>query len=457
MKLHFLLVLLLSGQVLAKFVDGEGRFYSKDEDKVSFIKNQLLSNSFNDVVSKELKAMGLDADLFWQNFDKKFEEYFHPIQENLKEKYGIGVEGKKERKVDYDQAIRHKRLSLRARFGKINQVISRYTIKKNSRSPQYPNARYLSIQAEVNREALHKVYLKFTTDVTGKSFQKIYLSHNFILQDLSWNEVGVEIEKDFVDVVSSHWKSWFNENFSSLFNETVILDESTKIDIENFLKLPKETVLNMSEDETIGAEYKGSLWVDLKVIVKRGVEKNLLKKREFIISGDIIVTDLENSRVLNFDDFDFSKKVYSYDDNKKLSSSLATFVYQLPIPTFKAIPEKLGQSGQSKKTISVKLKNFRSLKNILEFQKLLHDKGITKHISSSIDYFSSDDASLKISYVGSPQSITDFASSLSNTNLLEKFVTFSQDQGILTYHLVDSLDGKQSNDGKVIDGKGGIE
>ena len=60
----------LGGKVFAekKFVKGEARFRSQDEDALSFIKGQLLDKSFRDVLSKEIQAMGLNSDTFWKNF-----------------------------------------------------------------------------------------------------------------------------------------------------------------------------------------------------------------------------------------------------------------------------------------------------------------------------------------------------------------------------------------------------
>jgi hypothetical protein len=59
----------------ATFVDGEGHFFAKDSDSLSFVKKQLLSSAFRNVMTKELDAMGLDSKLFWQQYDKKFEKY----------------------------------------------------------------------------------------------------------------------------------------------------------------------------------------------------------------------------------------------------------------------------------------------------------------------------------------------------------------------------------------------
>ena len=47
----------------SRYVFGEGRFYAYDDDSLSFVKNQLLSNAFRNVITKEMKSIGLDADL----------------------------------------------------------------------------------------------------------------------------------------------------------------------------------------------------------------------------------------------------------------------------------------------------------------------------------------------------------------------------------------------------------
>ena len=144
--------LLWSSLALANdYIEGEGRFYAGDDDSLAFVKSQLISNAFQDVISKELASMGLDANLFWNKWNARFDSYFTPVQEQLREKYKLDEQGNGAQKNDYQKALRVKKLELQARYGDLARVVSSYSIKRMTRSTQVPNSRYMSLQAKVDR------------------------------------------------------------------------------------------------------------------------------------------------------------------------------------------------------------------------------------------------------------------------------------------------------------------
>ena len=51
-----------------KFIKGEARFYSQDEDPLNFVKSQLLEKSFRDVITKEMNRLGFNGESFWRTF-----------------------------------------------------------------------------------------------------------------------------------------------------------------------------------------------------------------------------------------------------------------------------------------------------------------------------------------------------------------------------------------------------
>ena len=65
MKWILPLLLMMSFANAADFIRGEGRFVSEPSDGHEFVKSQLLYEGFSDILSKEMRNLGLNKDLFW--------------------------------------------------------------------------------------------------------------------------------------------------------------------------------------------------------------------------------------------------------------------------------------------------------------------------------------------------------------------------------------------------------
>jgi len=193
---------LISLNGFAASVQGEGRFYANDDDSLSFIKSQVIHNGFIDVISKEILAMGLNKDVFWKKYDDKFEDSFISIDNSLKEKYQVTEESKELDKRNYIKALRVKKLNARKAFGKLPRVVQSYGIKRYTRSQQDPNARYVKLEATINRNLLRKIYYNYVQGKKLSAYGSLFLDINYKLVNCDYTDLGVEKETDFTDVVN---------------------------------------------------------------------------------------------------------------------------------------------------------------------------------------------------------------------------------------------------------------
>tara|TARA_R110002072_G_scaffold64203_2_gene159248 strand:+ start:91094 stop:92461 length:1368 start_codon:yes stop_codon:yes gene_type:complete len=429
-------------QINGKVIEGEGRFYSHDEDGLNFVQKQLLASAYKDVISKELKNMGLDEKAFWESYETKFEEYFTPILNNMKEKYGIDVEGKKADLAGFKKALRYKRLNLKSRYGELYKAISKYSEKSKSRSQQVPNARYIKIRAQVNRRILHKIFLNFTTNNKNRNFLKLYITSNISLKDLSWADMGVEVETDFTSVIKAHWEKWLKDKLNNTVEQIIFTDESDFSSLSNFMKIPRVTVDSLNADtteETPVNEFSNSLWMKININIDKTYEKDLNQKRGYSISGNYVLIDLNNQELLDHADYSPYDKVYSYRDSKALSSSLATFVYQLPIDNFKNIPESMKNASATKKSINISLNGFDNIKNVFELQKLLNAKGITKQLNAKINFLGSTNSGIEVDFIGSHEDAKNLLKSLTGESIGDNILTFESKENDLLFSLKEKV------------------
>ncbi|GEM_PF-1193701 len=415
-------------------VEGDGRFYSRDDDTLSFIKKQLLSSAFRDVFTKELKEMGLDSDKFWRRYEEKFQEYFTPIKESLEKKYEIGVEGGKPDKVKYQKSLRQKRLVLKGRYGRLSRAIPQYSIKKMSRSPQVPNSRYLRLRAKVNRKELHRIYLQFTSDNPERHFSTLYLSTKFQLVNTSWVETGVEVESDFTQVLSNHWREKLEAELSGKVDRIIFADAGTTSQIETFTRMNTEAREAMIGDaknqadleksaqsgekvevpEILGNDFGSSLWMTLNFKIKKVKENTEAQKREFELMGDLLLLDLATQGILVHEDFSERMGNYSFSNAKEINSGLANAIFQMPLSRFQKLSEAVLQAKGNMKRVVIDVVEYGNLGELMSLMKLLGNKGITKQFSPVIKSFTPSNAKILLEYAGDDVDMTAIIRGLEN-------------------------------------------
>jgi len=446
-KLSFLLLILLSFSALGRIdvVEGDGRFYSKDDDTLSFIKKQLLSEAFRDIYSKELKEMGLDPDKFWRGFEDKFSEYYIPIKETLEKKYGLDEENVKARSRNlFKKEERLKRLSLRGRYGRLNRAIPQYSIKKMSRSPQVPNSRYIRISAKVDRKELHRIYLNFTANNSNRHFSTLYLTPKYRLIDSSWIDTGVEVETDFTQVLNNSWKEKIEATIGKKINRIIFTDAALEDQLLQFSRINLEARNNLAKDQETGggiiegdSDFSNSLWMRMNFTLKKIKEVEELKRREFEISGDLLLQDLASHDIIAFADFDEQKKSYSYETDKALSSALANAVYQMPLLGFKDLESKLTSARTGMKQVTLEVTNYENIRELNLLTKIIGERGITKQFTPTLESFSANNAKILLEYAGEDEEMINILKGLANVPVAnDKVITFAGTDQVFQLNLL---------------------
>jgi hypothetical protein len=478
-KLKTILLLftcIFSFSASADYILGEGRFYVQEDDNLGFVKKQLLFSAYQDILTKEMKNMGLDDELFWQKFDEKFDHYFQPIKTNLREKYKLlQTDGtvitielaknkkEKDRVEKFQKSLRSKRLRLRSKFGKLSQPVSSYSIKKMSRSTRYSNSRYLSLNAKVDRKILHNIYLQMISERSGLHFKKLYLSVNFSLQNGTWEDLGVQIESDFTSVVKEYWKRWFQDNYGSLIEEVVLTDSGDDENISNHLKMIRVSNENFSISDATGeskiSEYSNCLWLQLKMDIKKGQENALLQYRDFAFDGEYLMIDLNSSNILHSFDFIKQKQRYTIQDLQELSSKIASYVYRIPLTNMKDFSHKLPRIPLNKKQVVLQVSNISNINELFQFNKILTRKGLTLSMIPVIESYTGSTGNILLTYIGRGEDLKSRLLLMNKTRINDnKIVDITSEDGPFNFKLVKSIIESKSEDKNegALSGKKGI-
>ncbi|OUR96556.1 hypothetical protein A9Q84_09410 [Halobacteriovorax marinus] len=451
------LLLVLSFNVSAKDQTntGDGRFVSVDGDSLTFIKKQLIYSSFKDLITKELSLMGHSSEVFWTKYNEKFESYFSPIQEKLDKAYGVTKETpltdkKKER---YDRVLRVKKLTLKARYGKLHKVISSYSVKKMSRSPQFPNSRYMSIHAKVNKSLLNSTFYRFTRSGQRRNYNNLFVTVDFSLKNMAWQDLGVELENDFTSVLKEHWKRWFEDHFKGKITNIILTNSSEVEKLDSHLKILSESSSSLNEIAGRGQEIENaetnailsvddqlvdSLWLKIKVNIRKVSDDLIFNKRTFHFGGEYLLFDLKSNRLASHHDFISEEATYSTKVDQKLSSNTASLVYRLPVGKWQRLIKDVSHFPLGQRNFNLELFGASSVKQIDEVKEYLSSLGLTNNLKVTLDSFNRDRALLKIHFKGN---VVDLKSTILKSKDLEvdrnKTISFANEENPFAMNLIE--------------------
>jgi hypothetical protein len=408
-KLHLVVATLLvfSFQATAKFIEGEGKFLSKDHDSVSFIKKQLLSNAFKKVIDSQIREMGLDSVTFWNNYNSKFDEHFSTIRQSITEKYEVEEDGVKKvpqkNKEKFEKELRYKRLVAKSKFGRLGRAIKSYSIKKISKSIRMPNSHYINVNAQVNRKKLTDIYYKFIGVSRFRTFRKLYVDVNYNLVNTNWIELGVETEGDFVNVVNDHWQQKLSKSTGTLFTDgVVIVDDATRTLINERLKQPVD-LLRSSNMALIDGDDTGmsdSLYLNVEVKIEKERADAELKKLELKFAGGLTLTDLKDKSLVTYLDFIPEKSNFKIMDNHTLSSNIASIVYRLPMSKITKMRKIVEEKVKNKNSFEVVIKDTKNVNEAFLFAKKLKEKGLLYYFNPQVKTLVGNEVKILVEYSG---------------------------------------------------------
>lgn len=439
-------------------VEGQGRFQSTEDDSVTFIRTQLIADAVRQVVDKELQAMGLNSNGFFQKLDKRFEDAFLSVHEDLKNKYKIdsGETVSVRQKQAFDRELRQRRLAMRAQFGSLARAVTSYSIKNQSRSTQGTSTRFMTINARVDRRILNSIYSDFMREGRARFFQSLLVSVNLELKDGMWTELGVASSKDFARVLENYWRTVLTPKLSRQVREIKVVDSELSTRVQDYLKLPNDIewaqdtlTLAKGESEETGEQLAeespielslpegpvdaasgiastsevltDSLLLKIRLTLTKVDEDLLLETRRLSFQGDLLLIDLRDQGILQSFDFPLEEHSYPIQDPQALSSAIATAMARIPNAEFDRIPRVLNNVRSDRARAQLSLKGLRSLKDYYQFSTLLSQKGLTLEFNPTLKEFNGKEAQIELNYKGDPNEMTAILKSFHLSNFGEGY------------------------------------
>ncbi len=385
------------------YVTGQGSFHSKKGDPLVFIKTQLLYSAFRDVISNELKAMKLDQKKFWSNYEQQFSQYFNPIADSLKKRF-LDKKGRISKRKEYKIALRKKKLTSKGRYGNLNKIVPSYSIRNttSSASSKERRSHKIEIHATVNRRTLHQIYLSFTKSKIEKTFEKLFISTHFDINNIQWSALDMSSQNDLTDTITNHWKNWFKTHMGNTFQEIVIVNDRQREFIAN----------NLPSDSQ-------SFWLKIHTRIEKTHSDNFLNINSFLISANYLFVNPKTKTPILYGEKKEALKHIEFENIKDLNSQLATLIYQEPISLFDKMKSSIKSLSLNQNYMEIIVKNAPTILAVLQLSDFISHEGIIHGVQTLVSHYDASKSLITLSYTNKKEEIITFLKTLNNRTFIK--------------------------------------
>lgn len=432
----FILIFQSSLSFSENLIKGEGKFLSTTADSHEFVKRQLIFEGIKDMITKELSHLNLNQELFWQKYNEELSKKLDDIEASYKILKKFDEETNLERKKMLMENIRVKKLDYSRRFLSLNKLLSKFAIKKLSRSQQNPLNRYIQLEGEIRSKELTKIYYNLVRGKQVSEYGSLYVRPVFNLQGTTYAELGIDNEKELKGEVSKNWLEWLIQNKPLNIANVEILSVDKEENLDNLLKLP------LNEYASHIPEYfVNSLILEMEINIVKEKYDPLLKESIFIYSGSAFVKDIQTNLIVGIFQFEESQKNYRFAPKVNLANVVANHVYQMAKSSFPMIKKSISGMSPVSKTQSLSFEKFDSINQVHHFLNLAEERGVKYSLKAKLDFFTQDKASAILNFEGEPSDIKEFLSTLqaAKTDLSFDIIDTDDQIGIKFNKVIESI------------------
>jgi len=376
-------------------IKGEGKFTSVAGDSHEFIKKQLVFEGIKDIISKELEVLNLNKELFWQKYDEDLNKRLEDIETSYKTIKKFEEETNQKRKNRIIENIRIKKLKYRRTFLSLNKLLSKFSIKKMSRSQKNPRFRYIRIEGVIRSNKLTKIYYNLVRGKQVSEYGSLYLRPSFNLSGTTYSELGVENEKDLEGEVSKNWLEWLIKNKPLNIANVEILEDEKEESFINLMKLP---VVDYAQN--IPEYFVNSLVLELEVNVVKEKFDPRLKESFYIYSGFAYLKDIQTNLTIGTFKFNKTEKTYRFSPKVNIANVIANHVYQMAKSSFPAIRRSIKNMSPISKMKKLQFEKYESINQVHDFLSLVESRGVKFSLKTKMNSFTQDQAAAILYYDG---------------------------------------------------------
>ena len=409
-KLFLVLLFVMHSNLSAsqvRYIVGEGEFLTTEEDSSKFVKAQLISSATKDILNKYFKNIDVDPIEFWQGFEMKLNKKLEGRLELLDQKIAAYKEkGDLDSIKKIELEKRNLKLNYTARFLKKAQVFTSYSIVKKTSSTANPLLKFMTLKAKVNKSQLKRLYFKMTKDEFKRTYKKVYIHSKIeFAPELKLNEEISEQVYLISELLGEKWEKWLEKYFGDEIEDIEVIDSEELQQMQKFIQTPPG--IQLSElDSTFGSDpYEDSVFISAEFIINEIEFSAEESEGYFKASGGHLVYDLNGRKIIEHSDYaNIERTIYS-SELKNLSSSLATRLYNAPLPKWRKLKTTLAKVPKVNNRVNLSFKDSEGVENFFTLSDFLTIRGAQMNFQVGDISFAGDKILADIDFMGEPQEV----------------------------------------------------
>ena len=353
--------------------------------------------------------MGLDAEVFWTAFEKRFEKRVTPKKQQLFLDYKIGtVEETPELKLKYDLALRELELVDKRLAYDLKKFVLAFTVKEMTQSLENPNEKFLESDVKVNRPLLSKMYYSLTGEGPSKNEVVLYIFPDIELKDgLVYADFQVFDVIKMREDIAKNWQNWLNDNRPEKITRIEVADEALWRKFQDYLSFSADDIKNK-----LPFEFKNAYF--MKVSSQLSATQVKREMLEFTISynGGINIIDFKTGRSVFNENFSNDIIKYSNSSALEFGSKIVNHIYRMPMASFQKIPKNLGTDLAQKDFFEISFINYGNLEKVHDFIEQLKTQGNALNIQTKMVGFKSNAVDFEFEISGSKSDLLSLLNTL---------------------------------------------
>lgn len=346
--------------------------------------------AFQEIITQALKKKALDVDLFWKNYEAKLAVEEKALIPQWEEEF------KKSGESDQAFFLQRKRAIHFVTWGNLKELIPDYKIKSLTHTSEAPSRYVLSLDASVDLEKLKNIHALYCPPKMKGKFEKLFFTPSYVVKEGSWKDLGMENDEALGLLLNPDWRDWLQKNLAGVVTEVEVKNP------ELFLQMKDVAGLDL-KDELKAME--NSFWLKLNIVATKVDDQPLMKMRKFILSGEMILYQMKNRKMILSQEFVDLPLLLSYanlqDFPLKTSKALALVPQDHLLQAVAAL-KNYKDEIRGQKLIIGNLGSFQEIEAIKELMRERLGKMITEVRTVS---FSLGKAVIDVSYQGQAQEL----------------------------------------------------
>ncbi len=401
--------------------NGRAKFLTNKKLSSGFVKSHLLYLSTRDLISKELRMLGLNDTDFWSGHDQAFQADFQATDDLYETKLNRAKSQSQKEQVKNELFM--KKSNKKHNYGGIKSLLKSFVIKNMSRSKGNPDLRFMEVNGTVNKDMLNSYYFKYVKKNGNAENVKLFVLTNLDTHHLSYSQLGGAVN-DLKKSLSDHWIKWLNQNIKGKVTEVIPMSHAQENEYGSYLKISKDEL-----HQQINSDFKNSLLLSVNINVTN-LNTDPSEEDLFLhMSGGAFVKDLSTGKIITNYSFPSIDKEYTVAEGGILNI-LANEIYRMPLAKFPDIRRVASSVDSNQGVFRVKMSGYKRTNQILEFLDVMKNFGINNSLDNYLESISSSEASVLVYFAGEQSELKSTLMRLKSSSRGYSFSVLDRGEGL---------------------------